>query len=52
VDQVVCLEVPENFQSVGQFYEHFPQVEDAEVKAILQSKHVTGKTDNYDTYVI
>jgi len=52
VDQVVCLEVPENFQSVGQFYEHFPQVEDAEVKAILQSTQVTGKTDNHDTYVI
>ncbi len=34
-DEVVCLEVPLNFQAVGQFYEHFTQVEDSEVEAIL-----------------
>jgi predicted phosphoribosyltransferase len=48
-DQVVCLEVPEHFQSVGQFYEHFPQVEDAEVISTLQSAQAT---DNRDTYVV
>ena len=35
-DEVVCLEVPEYFQAVGQFYADFPQVEDEEVIAILQ----------------
>lgn len=35
-DQVVCLEAPEYFQAVGQFYVHFPQVEDEEVIKVLQ----------------
>ena len=34
-DEVVCLEAPLNFQAVGQFYEHFSQVQDSEVEAIL-----------------
>lgn len=33
--EIVCLEVPAYFQSVGQFYERFPQVEDEEVVALL-----------------
>ncbi len=35
-DEVVCLEAPADFQAVGQFYAHFPQVEDEEVIEILQ----------------
>ncbi|ARU31113.1 phosphoribosyl transferase [Sulfuriferula sp. AH1] len=35
-DEVICLEVPEYFQAVGQFYADFPQVEDEEVITILQ----------------
>lgn len=35
-DEVVCLEVPEFFQAVGQFYQHFPQVDDDEVIKILK----------------
>ena len=35
-DEVVCLETPEWFQAVGQFYMDFPQVEDEEVIAILR----------------
>lgn len=35
-DEVVCLETPDNFQAVGQFYVKFPQVEDEEVIEILQ----------------
>ena len=31
VDEVVCLEVPPFFQAVGQFYQHFDQVDDDEV---------------------
>jgi predicted phosphoribosyltransferase len=34
-DKVVCLSVPVNFFSVGQFYRDFPQVDDAEVIDIL-----------------
>lgn len=35
-DEVVCLQAPEFFRAVGQFYENFPQIEDAEVEAILR----------------
>ena len=41
VDEMVCLEVPENFYAVAQFYAEFPQVEDEEVVALL-SKRPTG----------
>jgi predicted phosphoribosyltransferase len=34
-DEVVCLEAPENFMAVGQFYRDFAQVEDEEVVALL-----------------
>jgi len=34
-DEVVCLEAPESFFAVGQFYRSFPQVEDEEVVALL-----------------
>lgn len=35
-DEVVCLETPDYFQAVGQFYSAFPQVEDKEVVEILK----------------
>ena len=46
-DEVICLEVSPNFQSVGQFYRNFHQVEDAEVVQILarsqaQESHAIG----------
>jgi predicted phosphoribosyltransferase len=34
-DEVVCLETPEDFRAVGQFYRHFEQVEDDEVVKLL-----------------
>ena len=34
-DELVCLETPEGFMAVGQFYRHFEQVEDDEVVALL-----------------
>jgi len=34
-DEVVCLSAPEMFYAVGQFYQSFPQVSDAEVIALL-----------------
>ena len=36
-DETVCLEVPEYFMAVGQFYSDFPQVEDEEVIALLRA---------------
>ena len=35
VDALICLETPEEFESVGSFYSDFRQVEDDEVNAIL-----------------
>lgn len=35
IDDVVCLSTPINFRAVGQFYENFDQVDDAEVKTLL-----------------
>ncbi|MFA6904091.1 MAG: phosphoribosyltransferase family protein [Gallionellaceae bacterium] len=35
-DEVICLEAPEYFQAVGQFYRNFSQVEDDEVIDILR----------------
>lgn len=35
-DEVICLYTPENFQAVGQFYQHFPQIEDTEVISALE----------------
>ncbi len=34
-DVVVCLQAPDNFRAVGQFYRDFAQVEDSEVMALL-----------------
>jgi predicted phosphoribosyltransferase/predicted alpha/beta-hydrolase family hydrolase len=34
-DEIICLETPENFFAVGQFYRDFSQVSDDEVKNIL-----------------
>jgi len=41
-DEVVCLEVPDWFGAVSQFYLHFDQVEDDEVERILGAE--PGKT--------
>jgi putative phosphoribosyl transferase len=38
VDEIVCLETPEDFCAVGQFYRDFHQVSDDEVKAILRQE--------------
>lgn len=38
-DRVISVETPRDFQAVGQFYRDFPQVEDEEVKEILNIKN-------------
>ncbi|MEW6458782.1 MAG: phosphoribosyltransferase family protein [Bacillota bacterium] len=37
VDRIVCLEAPEDFYAVGQFYLHFDQNSDQEVIDLLQA---------------
>ena len=36
VDELICLETPRDFVAVGQFYDDFSQVDDAEVAALLR----------------
>jgi len=38
-DEVVCLDAPEAFYAVGQFYRDFPQVTDAEVVELLSPRN-------------
>lgn len=35
-DEIICLEFPENFTSIGEHYENFEQIEDYEVLEILE----------------
>jgi len=35
-DEVICLMIPAHFRAVSQFYQHFPQVEDATAITLLQ----------------
>jgi predicted phosphoribosyltransferase len=42
-DELVCLETPREFMAVGQFYRHFPQVEDDEVVKLL-ARHGANST--------
>ncbi|WP_027877089.1 phosphoribosyltransferase [Meiothermus cerbereus] len=42
VDEVVCLITPPFFQAVGLWYEHFPQISDEEVLALLQAARPSG----------
>jgi putative phosphoribosyl transferase len=39
VDELLCLDEPYDFVAVGQWYEDFAQVEDAEVERLLQRAH-------------
>ena len=36
IDEVICLLVPDYFRAVGQFYQNFDQVDDADVKRLLE----------------
>jgi putative phosphoribosyl transferase len=38
-DQIVCLESPEFFLAIGEFYEDFSQTSDEEVIALLEAAH-------------
>lgn len=49
-DEVICLETPDDFEAVGQFYVNFPQVEDSEVVAILESAQAQDTKNIYQTH--
>lgn len=44
-DEVVCLEMPEPFMSVGLWYEDFRQIEDSEVTELLQKAFKRQKNE-------
>jgi predicted phosphoribosyltransferase len=44
-EEIVCLEVPEKFYAVGQFFREFGQVTDQEVMDILQKNRARTKED-------
>ncbi|QDK38676.1 erythromycin esterase family protein [Bdellovibrio sp. NC01] len=39
-DDVICLETPENFAAVGEWYQNFDQVSDDEVKTLMQQRKI------------
>ncbi len=41
-DEVICLDTPEFFMAVGEFYRSFPQLTDEEVVSYLKSAKVTA----------
>lgn len=45
VDELVCLQTPGGFQAVGQFYRHFPQVDDEAVVRALRDAAQQGGSD-------
>ena len=49
-DEVICLETPDDFEAVGQFYVNFPQVEDSEVIASLESAQRQDTKNVYQTH--
>ncbi len=44
VDELICLDIPEDFKGVGQFYYDFSQVEDKEVIQFLRDANQLKKT--------
>lgn len=44
VDEIICVETPQRFCSVGLWYEDFPQTTDEEVRALLKQAQTTPST--------
>ena len=45
VDRLVCIAAPSYFRGVGQFYQHFPQVDDSEAVEILAAQEIPRTGD-------
>ena len=50
VDEFVCLDTPEDFYAVGQFYDNFMQVEDHEVIDLLQRAEKSHDGNRAETH--
>jgi len=50
VDEFVCLDTPEEFYAVGQFYDNFMQVEDHEVIDLLQRAEKSHDGNRAETH--
>jgi len=50
-DELVCLETPQPFYGVGQFYSDFSQVSDEEVKELLDTASQTRRETHLDLQV-
>ncbi|HEY3292459.1 MAG TPA: phosphoribosyltransferase [Candidatus Nanopelagicaceae bacterium] len=46
-DEVICLDVPDNFFAVGQWYEDFSAVSDEEVIDTLRKAHTWSKANSH-----
>jgi len=46
-DELVCIETPEPFYGVGQFYGDFSQVSDREVKELLENASRQRRDSRY-----
>ena len=44
IDALVCLQSPQDFRAVGQFYDDFRPTEDGEVMELLAQAVRTGQT--------
>lgn len=50
VTDIICLNIPRNFQAVGQFYEDFGQVNDQEVIQLLKKANNNYKINDQIAY--
>lgn len=41
VDEIVCAATPEPFHSVGYWYDHFAQIDDNQVRELLEKRRIT-----------
>jgi uncharacterized protein (TIGR00369 family) len=50
-DEVICLEMPERFQAIGEWYEDFAQTSDEEVVALLRAARAGQAEDGQEEQV-
>ena len=50
-DEVICLEMPERFQAIGEWYEDFAQTSDEEVVALLRAARAGQSDDRQEEQV-